>query len=86
MNLFQTDEDMYRALIQFQNGTTRIMDPPFSANLIDKKPTEIPVQLAIQPQAVFTTTVGHSTKRTLAAWHVSAPAEVVEHILCLVRE
>ena len=43
-----------------------------------------PVELAIERDAVFTTAVGHSSKRTLAAWHVTTPEEVVEHMLGLV--
>ncbi|KAG1741303.1 hypothetical protein EDB19DRAFT_1705269 [Suillus lakei] len=42
------------------------------------------VKLAVSPEAVFTTAVGHSSKRTLASWHVTTPEEVVEHILYLV--
>ena len=34
---------------------------------------------------MFTTAVGHSSKRTLAAWHVTSPEEVVGHLLHLVR-
>ena len=45
-----------------------------------------PVELAIERDAVFTTAVGHSSKRTLAAWHVTTPEEVVEHMLHLVRD
>jgi trehalose 6-phosphate synthase/phosphatase len=43
-----------------------------------------PVELAIRPEGVFTTAVGHRGKRTLASWHVTAPQEVVEHMLELV--
>jgi trehalose 6-phosphate synthase/phosphatase len=84
--LFQTDEDMFRALILFPPGATKaIMDPPLSVTLIDKDPSPLqPVELAIAPEAVFTTTVGHNTKRTLASWHVTSPAEVIDHMLSLV--
>jgi len=82
----KTDEDMFRALILFPNGTTKaVMEPPLSITLIDKasSPPQ-PVELAIAPEAVFTTTVGHNTKRTLASWHVTSPAEVIDHIMGLV--
>jgi trehalose 6-phosphate synthase/phosphatase len=83
---FQTDEDMFRALLLFPPGATKaIMDPPLSVTLIDKDPSALqPVELAIKPEAVFTTTVGHNTKRTLASWHVTSPAEVIDHMLGLV--
>ncbi|KAF8069052.1 trehalose 6-phosphate phosphatase [Lyophyllum atratum] len=83
----KTDEDMFRALQLFPPGTTEaVMPPPLSITLVngDKGPVE-PVKLAIRPQAVFTTAVGHSSKRTLASWHVTTPQEVVEHMLELVE-
>ena len=46
----------------------------------------MPVELAIEREAVFTTAVGHSSKRTLAVWHVTTPEEVVEHMLYLVAQ
>ncbi|KAF9234444.1 trehalose 6-phosphate phosphatase [Melanogaster broomeanus] len=45
-----------------------------------------PSSLSITPDAVFTTSVGHSSKRTLASWHVTTPEEVVDHMLYLVGE
>ncbi|KAF5389624.1 hypothetical protein D9757_004178 [Collybiopsis confluens] len=36
-----------------------------------------PVHIRLAPEAVFTVAVGHSSKRTLASWHVTSPAEVV---------
>jgi trehalose 6-phosphate synthase/phosphatase len=36
-----------------------------------------PVRIQLAPEAVFTVAVGHSSKRTLASWHVPSPAEVV---------
>ncbi|KAF8137716.1 hypothetical protein EV363DRAFT_676844 [Boletus edulis] len=42
--------------------------------------------LAFAPDAIFTTAVGPSTKRTLAGWHVTTPEEVVDHMLHLVGE
>ncbi|RXW23930.1 hypothetical protein EST38_g1929 [Candolleomyces aberdarensis] len=81
----KTDEDMFRALLLFPPGVKQVkMEAPLSVTLIDGdgKP---PVELAIQSEAVFTTAVGHSSKRTLAAWHVTTPQEIVDHMLDLVR-
>lgn len=62
------------------------MKPPLSVTLIDKDVAEqLPVELTISPDSVFTTAVGHTGKRTLASWHVTTPAEVVEHMLHLVN-
>lgn len=62
------------------------MEPPLSVTLLaDKESTKFePVELAIERDAVFTTAVGHSSKRTLAVWHVTTPEEVVDHMLHLV--
>ncbi|KAJ7635051.1 trehalose 6-phosphate phosphatase [Roridomyces roridus] len=82
----KTDEDMFRALILFSTGSTTVtMEAPLSVTLIDasKQP---PVELAIKPDCVFTTAVGHSSKRTLASWHVTTPQEIVDHMLGLVAE
>ncbi|KAF6764435.1 trehalose-6-phosphate phosphatase [Ephemerocybe angulata] len=81
----KTDEDMFRALLLFFPGQTQVkMDAPLAVTLIDGE-GKPPVDLAIKPEAVFTTAVGHSSKRTLASWHVTAPQEVVDHMLDLVR-
>lgn len=86
----KTDEDMFRALLLFQGGPKQAkvtMEAPLSVTLVEgngitnKYP---PVELAIRPEGVFTTAVGHRGKRTLASWHVTAPQEVVEHMLELV--
>lgn len=42
-------------------------------------------ELALKPEGVFATTVGASSKKTLARWHVTSPAEVVEAMLALVE-
>lgn len=61
------------------------MEPPLSVTLLKDSATKYePVELAIQRDAVFTTAVGHSSKRTLAVWHVTVPEEVVDHMLGLV--
>ncbi|TFK67349.1 trehalose 6-phosphate phosphatase [Pluteus cervinus] len=81
----KTDEDMFRALLLFPPGTTQAtLDPPVSVNLVSGSSAP-PVKLAIAPQAVFTTAVGHSSKRTLASWHVTTPQEIVDHMLDLVK-
>ena len=88
----KTDEDMFRALLLFPQGpadhapTHVTLDPPLSVTLLAKgEEQHAPVDLAIARDAIFTTAVGHSSKRTLALWHVTTPEEVVEHMLYLVR-
>ena len=65
------------------------LDPPLSVTLLASSKEEadkyVPVDLALERDAVFTTAVGHSSKRTLAVWHVTTSEEVVEHMLYLVR-
>ncbi|KAJ7342536.1 trehalose-6-phosphate phosphatase [Mycena albidolilacea] len=81
----KTDEDMFRALILFGTGATKAtMEAPLSVTLLDEGKATPPVDLAIKPDCVFTTAVGHSSKRTLASWHVTTPQEIVEHMLGLV--
>ncbi|KXN84045.1 Trehalose-phosphatase [Leucoagaricus sp. SymC.cos] len=84
----KTDEDMFRALLLFQPGqngqkTYPRFEAPLSVTLIDSKDAP-PVELSIKQEAIFTTAVGHSSKRTLATWHVTTPQEIVEHMLDLV--
>ncbi|KAK7044437.1 trehalose-6-phosphate phosphatase [Favolaschia claudopus] len=81
----KTDEDMFRALILFETGATKATMPaPLSVTLFEDKADAPPVDLAIRPECVFTTAVGHSSKRTLASWHVTTPHEIVDHMLGLV--
>ncbi|KAJ7785336.1 trehalose 6-phosphate phosphatase [Mycena maculata] len=84
----KTDEDMFRALILFETGATKAtMEAPLSVNLVDGDGAPAPpVALAIAPDCVFTTAVGHSSKRTLASWHVTTPQEIVDHMLGLVAD
>ncbi|KIK42410.1 glycosyltransferase family 20 protein [Suillus luteus UH-Slu-Lm8-n1] len=84
----KTDEDMFRALLLFPPSSTSkaTMEPPLSVTLVDNTKEHGDVELAVSPEAVFTTAVGHSSKRTLASWHVTTPEEVVEHMLFLVGE
>ncbi|KAG5636047.1 hypothetical protein H0H81_009271 [Sphagnurus paluster] len=81
----KTDEDMFRALQLFPPGTTEATLPaPLSVTLVGGDSPMPPVKLAIRPDAVFTTAVGHSSKRTLASWHVTTPQEIIDHMLELV--
>ncbi|KAG8217002.1 glycosyltransferase family 20 protein [Butyriboletus roseoflavus] len=85
----KTDEDMFRALHVFpSNATGNVQfEAPLSITLVDNNGTTRPdVELAIASDAIFTTSVGPSTKRTLASWHVTMPLEVVDHMLHLVGE
>ncbi|KAG9310012.1 glycosyltransferase family 20 protein [Chiua virens] len=86
----KTDEDMFRALHVFpSNATGKVyLEPPLSVTLVDNNDGVPPpaVELAIAHDAIFTTAVGASTKRTLASWHVTTPEEVVNHMLHLVGE
>lgn len=63
------------------------MDPPLSAALTMSKVDAAlqPVDLSIHPRAIFSTSVGASHKKTLAIWHVTTPAEVVNSMLGLVN-
>jgi trehalose 6-phosphate synthase/phosphatase len=61
------------------------MEAPVAVTLVDE-PDAKPVELSIKQEAVFTTAVGHSSKRTLASWHVTTPQEIVEHMLALVKD
>jgi len=85
----KTDEDMFRSLL-FEAGTTPItMEAPVSVTAVKPSAEEIPskpVELALSRDAVFSTTVGTSSKKTLAGWHVTSPAEVVEAMLTLVKQ
>lgn len=80
---------MFRSL-QFTEATLPYtMDPPLSVSLVDAaaeggKSREHPrVELQLSPDDLFTTAVGHPTKRTLAKWHVTSPIEVVTELLNL---
>ena len=77
---------MFRSL-QFTEATLPYtMDPPLSVSLVAEERTrEYPrVKLRVTPEDLFTTAVGHPSKRTLAKWHVTSPHEVVIELLKLV--
>lgn len=84
----KTDEDMFRALLLFNGDKDKThvkLEPPLAVTLVageDAGKFE-PVDLALTREGVFTTAVGHSSKRTLAAWHVPAPEDVISHLLDL---
>lgn len=71
---------MFRALRQFT-------ERPPTDNTTAHSTSEAKVEFVMEapntsfrpwsPEAVFTVAVGHSSKRTLASWHVTSPAEVV---------
>jgi trehalose 6-phosphate synthase/phosphatase len=78
---------MFRALCTlFTLGQSEaIMQPPLSAKLIDgEENAKDPVTLSLTQANLFSTTVGSSSKKTLAQWHVTSPEEVVDAMLRLV--
>jgi len=86
----KTDEDMFRALGSlFPAGvTSATMDPPLSAALTAgvEQSTLKPVQLAMPVDGVYSTTVGASSKKTLARWHVTSPYAIVSSMLELLGD
>ncbi|KAF9066784.1 glycosyltransferase family 20-domain-containing protein [Rhodocollybia butyracea] len=63
-----------------------VMEAPLSVTLVDEDDDEgsddnfskfPPVSIHLSPDAVYSVAVGHSSKRTLASWHVTSPAEVI---------
>lgn len=77
---------MFRALILFPEDEPKAtLQPPVSVTQLEPKRKFEPIELTIDKEAVFTTAVGVSSKRTLASWHVNTPAQVVEHMLGLVN-
>ena len=91
----KTDEDMFRALLLFQgdnapvtsDSESVVLEPPLSVTLVGSKEHKYePVRLSIRREDIFTTAVGHSSKRTLAVWHVTTPEEIVDHMLHLVAD
>jgi trehalose 6-phosphate synthase/phosphatase len=78
---------MFRALCTLFSvgGGAAIMQPPASAKLLDGEDVaKDPVTLSLTQQGLFSTTVGSSSKKTLAAWHVTSAEEVVDAMLLLV--
>ncbi|KAG1878089.1 hypothetical protein DFJ58DRAFT_645251, partial [Suillus subalutaceus] len=53
------------------------MEPLLSVMFVDNTKEHGDVELAVFPEAVFTTAVGHSSKWTLASWHVTTPEKMV---------
>jgi len=81
----KTDEDMFRSLQFSEASLPYAMDPPLSVSLVspEKAPEKGRVELLLTPEDIFTTAVGHPSKRTLAKWHVTSPLEVVAELLKL---
>jgi trehalose 6-phosphate synthase/phosphatase len=80
---------MFRSLQFTGSALPYTMDTPLSVSLIAAaaeggKSREHPcVELQLGPEDLFTTAVGHPSKRTLAKWHVTSPLEVVAELLKL---
>jgi len=81
----KTDEDMFRALHLSETAFPYTMEAPLSVSLVSTETTRehLPVELQLTAEDVFTTAVGHPSKRTLAKWHVTSPHEVVTELLKL---
>ena len=77
---------MFRALLFPSGEKNIIMQAPIAITLLPGNESSPAVPLSIQSEAIFTTAVGHSSKRTLAGWHVTTPQEIVEHMLDLVKD
>jgi trehalose 6-phosphate synthase/phosphatase len=80
---------MFRALNIFPPGAPAraTLEAPLSVTLLEPQVGNTPappVELAIAADAIFTTAVGHSSKRTLASWHVTTPQEIIDHMLEMV--
>lgn len=82
----KTDEDMFRAMCTlFPVGSSETtMNPPVSVTSAAGAHANEPVALKVKPSGLFATTVGSSSKKTLAAWHVTSAHEVVNAMLQLV--
>lgn len=63
-----------------------VMQPPVSATALEPGSVLKPVELKIHPDAIFSTTVGPSNKKTRALWHVNSPGEIVESLLSLSKK
>jgi trehalose 6-phosphate synthase/phosphatase len=77
---------MFRSLQFGEVPLPYTMDPPLSVTLLAEERTRehSPIQLLLTPEDIFTTAVGHPSKRTLAKWHVTSPLEAVAELLNLV--
>jgi trehalose 6-phosphate synthase/phosphatase len=84
---------MFRSLQFTETEQPFTMDPPLSVSLVNAAATspaeggkshEHPrVELKLSSEDLFTTAVGHPSKRTLAKWHVTSPLEVIAELLKL---
>jgi trehalose 6-phosphate synthase/phosphatase len=84
----KTDEDMFRAMCMLfpVGSSTATMNPPVSVtSAAGTHGSDVgPVTLKVKASGLFATTVGSSTKKTLAAWHVTSAHEIVNAMLQLV--
>ena len=76
---------MFRSLQFTEAPLPYTMDAPLSVSLVaEERDREHPrVELQLTPEDLFTTAVGHPSKRTLAKWHVTSPQEVIAELLKL---
>jgi trehalose 6-phosphate synthase/phosphatase len=77
---------MFRAFQFTEAPLPYTMDAPLSVSLIaeDRIRDHQRTELQLTPEDIFTTAVGHPSKRTLAKWHVTSPQEVVIELLKLI--
>jgi trehalose 6-phosphate synthase/phosphatase len=77
---------MFRAFQFMESPLPYMMEAPLSVSLIAEDRIREPQRTELQftPEDIFTTAVGHPSKRTLAKWHVTSPQEVVTELLKLV--
>ena len=61
------------------------MEPPLSAALAaGVNVSDLPaVELSLSSSQIFSTSVGLSSKKTLASWHLTSPVEIVDSLLDL---
>ena len=77
---------MFRAFQFTEAPLPYTMEAPLSVSLVgdDRARDHLRRELQLTPEDIFTTAVGHPSKRTLAKWHVTSPQEVVTELLKLV--
>ena len=78
---------MFQTLLFSGYSDPIMMQPPVSAASLDPDNGSglQPTVLQISPPNIFSTTVGASSKKTLARWHVTSPNEIIDAMLSLVH-